>query len=48
MTITNLIESISMKAKTGDFENINIELNMIRSKIQAKCSENRVECRGNL
>lgn len=48
MTITNLIESISMKAQTGDFENINIELNMIRNKIQSKCSENRVECRGNL
>lgn len=48
MTIEGLIESISMKAKTGNFENIDMELNALKIKIQAKCSESRVICTGSL
>lgn len=48
MTISNLIESISMKAKNGDFENIDMELNALEAKIAAKCSESRVLCQGSL
>jgi prepilin-type N-terminal cleavage/methylation domain-containing protein len=48
MIISSLIESISMKAKTGDFENIDMELNALVSKIAAKCLESRVLCDGSL
>ena len=48
MTIEGLIESISMKAKKGDFDNINIELRSLKMKVNAKCQESRVICKGSL